>query len=116
LHWKRFATPAELPLTNYMAYTDDTCQTGFTTQQAARVQCYISSTLNFILEGHVPPVAAPKAVSSTSQLSVVGLLAAAGLYCLSKINGDMLHNQFINNRRVQKNIVNVLVESYLQYF
>ncbi len=40
----------ELPLTNYMAYTEDSCQTlGFTRQQAARARCYLNTTLSFYL-------------------------------------------------------------------
>jgi len=77
-----------------MAYTDDTCQTGFTPQQAARVRCYVTNTLKFLVDGldttptstplDTPlaspvsaPKATPKAVSSASTISFVSALVAS---------------------------------------
>lgn len=50
-----------LPQNNYMAYTPDACQTQFTKQQVARMRCYLSSKLSFVLLNPPAPKAAPVA-------------------------------------------------------
>lgn len=48
-----------LPQNNYMAYTPDACQTQFTKQQVARMRCYLSSKLSFVLLNPPTPKAPP---------------------------------------------------------
>jgi hypothetical protein len=86
---------ADLPLNNYMAYTDDSCQTlGFTAQQSGRARCYLSTMLTF-LSNEAPqpsPQSAPQAnpnsnpnvtptttVSSATQVTAVASALFAAL-------------------------------------
>jgi hypothetical protein len=87
-------TYADLPLNNYMAYTEDSCQTfGFTAQQSGRARCYLSTTVSFLNPDAVQtPTATPTAtpsntatptatpgarVSSATQFAAVGLASLA---------------------------------------
>jgi hypothetical protein len=78
-----FGPVAELPLTNYMAYTPDACQTGFTAQQAARARCYSSTTINFLLTNPpAVPAASPTATPGVVSAATVASVGALGLVAL----------------------------------
>ena len=79
-------TYADLPLNNYMAYTEDSCQTFcFTAQQSGRARCYLSTTVSFLNPDAIQtPTATPSntatpgaRVSSATQLVAVGFASLA---------------------------------------
>jgi hypothetical protein len=82
-----FGDYAALPLDNYMAYTEDSCQTaGFTPQQSGRARCYLSTSVSFLNPDAAPVVAptnTPTAAPGTRVSSATQ--AAAALVSLTAL-------------------------------
>jgi hypothetical protein len=72
-----------LPQDNYMSYTPDDCQDRFTSQQVARMRCYVTAMPHLsssVVDYVAPPFAVKQPVSSATQICVgVSALAIAAM-------------------------------------
>eukprot|EP00029_Vermamoeba_vermiformis_P003180 TRINITY_DN1355_c0_g1_i1.p1 TRINITY_DN1355_c0_g1~~TRINITY_DN1355_c0_g1_i1.p1 ORF type:complete len:339 (+),score=50.99 TRINITY_DN1355_c0_g1_i1:62-1078(+) len=71
-----------LPQDNYMAYTPDTCQNRFTTQQTSRMRCYLTTMAHLsgaVIDFVAPPFSLKKVSAATHICTGVSAFAVAAM-------------------------------------